>query len=103
MVVLFNAVLAGVKNFEVPMAEVCSAFQGRNGLLPTSCPGSLQVHPTSAGYRVIAQGLKAVIPPSGAAAPWLQWWCSGICVSRPDHLRLTGVARPSARCSTWRR
>ena len=31
--VLFNAVLAGVKNFEVPMADMYSAFQGRDGLL----------------------------------------------------------------------
>jgi hypothetical protein len=51
VVVLFIAVLAGVKNFEVPMADVYSAFQAAMACCWSRRHGtaSLQVHPTSAG------------------------------------------------------
>jgi lysophospholipase L1-like esterase len=49
----------------VPVADVYSAFQGRDGLLLVERHGAdpLEVHPTNAGYRVIAQAFEAVISP----------------------------------------
>src|SRR5262245_26653964 len=75
------------------MTDVYSAFQGCDWLRRHGV-ASLQVHPTSAGYRVIAQALKAVIRPSGAAAPWLQWWCSGVCVKATRPPTAARRARP---------
>lgn len=64
IVPIFNNIVAGVANaFNVPVADVYSAFLGRNGLLLISRHGAAQfeVHPTNAGYRVITQAFEAVI------------------------------------------
>jgi lysophospholipase L1-like esterase len=62
-----NAVIAQVAAAvpgRVPVADVYNAFKGRNGLLLIERHGAnpLEVHPTNAGYRVIADAFKAVIP-----------------------------------------
>lgn len=61
----FNKVLEqAADNFGVPVADVYSAFQGREGLLLIERHGAApdQVHPTNAGYRVMAEAFKSVIP-----------------------------------------
>ena len=65
IVPIFNQVVAGVAaNFGVPVADVYSAFQGKNGLLLVERHGAdpLQIHPTNAGYRVMAKAFEDVIP-----------------------------------------
>lgn len=60
----FNQVIAGVAAvYAVPVADVYSAFQGRNGLLLVERHGAdpYQVHPTNVGYRVMEEAFKAVI------------------------------------------
>jgi lysophospholipase L1-like esterase len=62
----FNKVVAEVAGAVpggVPVADVYTAFKGRNGLLLVERHGAdpLQVHPTNAGYRVMEQAFKAVI------------------------------------------
>jgi len=62
VVPVFNQIVAGVASaFNVPVADVYSAFQGRHGLLLIERPGAApdEVHPTNAGYRVIAQAFEA--------------------------------------------
>jgi lysophospholipase L1-like esterase len=64
VVPIFNQIVAGVASaFNVPVADVYSAFHGRDGLLLIERPGAAayEVHPTNAGYRVMAQAFEAVI------------------------------------------
>jgi lysophospholipase L1-like esterase len=61
---IFNQIVASVAGaFNVPVADVYSAFLGREGLLLIERPGATadEVHPTNAGYRVMAQAFEAVI------------------------------------------
>ncbi|MDH4195133.1 MAG: SGNH/GDSL hydrolase family protein, partial [Nitrospirota bacterium] len=60
----FNKIIeerAGV--FNVPVADVFSAFEGRNGLRLIQRNGAdqFEVHPSNAGHRAIAKAFKAVI------------------------------------------
>jgi lysophospholipase L1-like esterase len=62
VVPVFNQIVAGVASaFNVPVADVYSAFLGRHGLLLIERPGAApdEVHPTNAGYRVIARAFEA--------------------------------------------
>lgn len=64
VVPIFNQIVAGVAGaFNVPVADVYSAFQGRHGLLLIERPGAApdEVHPTNAGYEVMARAFEAVI------------------------------------------
>ena len=64
VVPVFNQIVAGVASaFNVPVADVYSAFQGRHGLLLIERPGAApdEVHPTNAGYHVMAQAFEAAI------------------------------------------
>ncbi len=57
-----NAIIAGVAQATgARVADVFSAFQGRNGLLLIERHGAdaFEVHPTNAGYRVMAQAFEA--------------------------------------------
>ncbi|SRR5579884_2978071 len=57
VVVLFNQILEGVAAaYNVPVADVFSAFAGKRGLIH---PNS--VHPTNAGYRVMAKAFASII------------------------------------------
>jgi lysophospholipase L1-like esterase len=61
---IFNNIVAGVANaFGVPVADVYSAFLGRNGLLliNRNGAGQFEVHPTNAGHRAMAWTFEAVI------------------------------------------
>jgi acyl-CoA thioesterase I len=56
--ILFNAIVAGVAQaWGVAVADVFGAFEGRNGLLLVERNGAspFEVHPTNAGYRVMAK------------------------------------------------
>lgn len=64
VVPVFNQIVASVASaFNVPVADVYSAFQGRHGLLLIERPGAApdEVHPTNAGYHVMAQAFEAAI------------------------------------------
>ena len=64
IVPIFNQIVAGVASaFNVPVADVYGAFHGRHGLLLIERRGAApdDVHPTNAGYRVMAQAFEAVI------------------------------------------
>lgn len=64
IVPIFNQIVAGVASaFNVPVADVYSAFHGRHGLLLIERHGAApdEVHPTNAGYRVMAQAFEAAI------------------------------------------
>lgn len=64
IVPIFNQIVAGVAaNFGVAVADVYSAFQGKNGLLLVDRHGSdpLEIHPTNAGYRVMESAFEDVI------------------------------------------
>jgi lysophospholipase L1-like esterase len=57
----FNAIIAGVAAATgARVANVFGAFQGRNGLLLIERHGAdaFEVHPTNAGYRVMAQAFS---------------------------------------------
>ena len=59
----FNAVIAGVAQAcGASVADVYSAFSGRNGLLliERNGAGQFEVHPTNAGYREMANAFRAV-------------------------------------------
>ncbi len=63
VVPLFNQIVAGVAAaYSVPVADVYSAFQGRSGLLliNRNGAGQYEVHPTNAGYRVMAEVFEGV-------------------------------------------
>lgn len=65
VVPMFNQIVAGVAaNFGVPVADVYSAFKGNNGLLliERNGAGPYQIHPSNAGYRVMAKAFEDVIP-----------------------------------------
>lgn len=65
VVPIFNSIVLGVANaYSVPVADVYSAFLGKDGLLLITRHGAdqFQVHPTNAGHRVIEQAFEAVIP-----------------------------------------
>lgn len=58
----FNAIIAGVAQATgARVADVFGAFQGRTGLLLVERHGAsaFEVHPTNAGYRVMAQAFAA--------------------------------------------
>jgi len=58
----FNAIIAAVAQATgVRVADVFGAFQGRTGLLLVERHGAsaFEVHPTNAGYRVMAQAFAA--------------------------------------------
>lgn len=64
VVPVFNQIVAGVAaNFGVVVADVYSAFKGKNGLLlvERNNTDSYQIHPTNAGYRVMARAFEDVI------------------------------------------
>lgn len=64
IVPVFNQIVAGVAAmYNVPVADVYSAFLGRRGLLLIERPGAApdEVHPTNAGYEVIAEAFEAVV------------------------------------------
>jgi lysophospholipase L1-like esterase len=64
VVPVFNQVISQVAQaFNVPVADVYSAFQGRKGLLLIERHGAApdQVHPTNAGYRAMAQAFEDVV------------------------------------------
>jgi lysophospholipase L1-like esterase len=64
IVPIFNQIVAGVAaNFGVEVADIYSAFKGKNGLLLVERNGAdpLQIHPTNAGYRVMARAFEDVI------------------------------------------
>ncbi len=66
IVPVFNEIVAQVAGvFQVPVADVYSAFLGRKGLLLIERPGAspTEVHPTNAGYRVMAEAFEKVIRP----------------------------------------
>ncbi len=66
IVPVFNEIVAQVAGvFQVPVADVYSAFLGRKGLLLIERPGAspTEVHPTNAGYRVMAEAFAKVIRP----------------------------------------
>lgn len=60
----FNQIVEGVAgNFMVPVADVFSAFEGKNGLRLIQRNGAdqFEVHPSNAGHRAIAKAFKGVI------------------------------------------
>jgi lysophospholipase L1-like esterase len=60
----FNQIVEGVAGiFMVPVADVFSAFEGKNGLRLIQRNGAdqFEVHPSNAGHRAIAKAFKAVI------------------------------------------
>lgn len=64
IMLLINEIISNVANYySVPVADVYTACQGRNGLLLIEGHGAdqFEVHPSNAGYRVIAQAFEAVI------------------------------------------
>lgn len=64
VVPVFNQIVAAVaSSFGVPVADVYSAFQGKNGLLLVDRNGAspVQIHPTNAGYRAMAKAFENVI------------------------------------------
>jgi lysophospholipase L1-like esterase len=64
IVLAFNGIIEGVAGiFNVPVADVFSAFEGRNGLRLIQRNGAdqFEVHPSNAGHRAIAKAFKAVI------------------------------------------
>lgn len=64
VVPVFNEIVAGVAAmYNVPVADVYSAFLGRRGLLLIERPGAApdEVHPTNAGYEVIAEAFEALV------------------------------------------
>ncbi len=64
VVPIFNQIVAGVAaNFGVAVADVHSAFKGKNGLLLVERNGAepYQIHPTNAGYRAMARAFEDVI------------------------------------------
>lgn len=64
IVPIFNQIVAGVASaFNVPVADVYSAFHGRHGLLLIERHGAApdEVHPTNAGYRVMARAFEKAI------------------------------------------
>jgi len=64
VVPVFNQIVAGVAaNFGVTVADVYSTFKGKSGLLLVERHGAdqYQVHPTNAGYRVMARAFENVI------------------------------------------
>lgn len=64
IVPVFNQIVAGVASmYNVPVADVYSAFLGRRGLLLIERPGAApdEVHPTNVGYEVIADAFAALV------------------------------------------
>ncbi len=64
IVLLINGIISTVAGaWGVPVADVYSAFNGRTGLLLIERHGAdqFEVHPTNAGYRIMAQAFEAVI------------------------------------------
>ena len=58
-----NAIIAGVaKGCGAVLADVFSAFEGGHGLLlvERNGAGELEVHPSNAGYRAMAEAFKSV-------------------------------------------
>lgn len=64
VVPVFNEIVAGVAAlYNVPVADVYGAFLGRRGLLLIERPGAApdEVHPTNAGYEVMAEAFEALV------------------------------------------
>lgn len=64
VVPVFNQIVAGVAGmYNVPVADVYSRFLGRRGLLLIERPGAApdEVHPTNAGYEVMAEAFEALV------------------------------------------
>jgi lysophospholipase L1-like esterase len=60
----FNQIIEGVAGvFNVPVADVFSAFEGKKGLRLIQRNGAdqFEVHPSNAGHRAMAKAFKAVI------------------------------------------
>lgn len=63
VILTFNAIVSGVAQVcQASVADVYSAFSGRTGLLliERNRAGQFEVHPTNAGYRVMAAAFEAV-------------------------------------------
>ena len=68
IVPIFNAIVAQVAGgFDVPVVDVYTAFLGRPELLLINRPGAgaQEVHPTNAGYAVMAQAYARVMRGEG--------------------------------------
>jgi len=68
IVPILNRLISRVaRAFDVPVADVYSAFQGKGGLLCIERDGAPrdEVHPTNAGYRVMAQAFEEVVKRQG--------------------------------------
>jgi lysophospholipase L1-like esterase len=66
IILQFNAIIASAASTTgAQVADVFSAFQGRNGLLLIERHGAeaFEVHPTNAGYSVMAKAFAAAAPP----------------------------------------
>jgi len=64
IVPVFNQIVAGVAGmYNVPVADVYSAFLGRRGLLLIERQGAAsdEVHPTNAGYEVMAEAFEQLV------------------------------------------
>lgn len=61
---VFNQIVAGVAgSFGVPVADFYGSFKGKKGLLLIDRHGALplEIHPTNAGHRAMAEAFKAVV------------------------------------------
>jgi lysophospholipase L1-like esterase len=68
IVPVLNRLISRVaRAFDVPVADVCGALQGKGGLLGIEHDGAPrdEVHPTNAGYRVMAQAFEEVVKRQG--------------------------------------
>ena len=64
IVPVLNRLISRVaRSYDVPVADVYSAFRGKVGLLGIEHEGAPrnEVHPTNAGYRVMAQAFEEVV------------------------------------------
>ena len=68
IVPVLNRLISRVaRSYDVPIADVYSAFRGKGGLLRIEHDGAPrdEVHPTNAGYRVMAQAFEEVVKRQG--------------------------------------
>jgi lysophospholipase L1-like esterase len=68
IVPILNRLISRVaRAFDVPVADVYSAFRGKGGLLGIEHNGAPrdEVHPTNAGYRVMAHAFEEVVKRQG--------------------------------------
>ena len=64
MIPVVDQIIAGVAgSFGVPVADFYGSFDGQKGLLLIDRHGAspLEIHPTNAGHRAMAEAFKAVV------------------------------------------